>query len=144
MAALGTRLLTFEVDGNDFTAQVSNVRIVSGESDSDFVTFADAAAGGAREYRLEFTAVQDPETGSLWDEVWSNAGDTVPFTIAPVGGSTPSPANPHFTGSAVISEPDGDLLGGEANASASARFTIECSWVCIAKPDKAPGGSGAA
>lgn len=136
MAALGTRLLTLEIDGTDFTAQVSNVRIVSGESDSDFVTFADAAAGGAREYRLAFTAVQDPEAGTLWDEVWTNAGDTVPFTIAPAGGASASPTTPHFEGSAVITEPDGDILGGEANSSTTARFTFECEWTCTAKPTR--------
>lgn len=134
MAALGTRLLQLTIDGTDFTAQVSNVRLVSGESDADFVTFADAAAGGAREYRLEFTAVQDPAAGTLWDEVWSNAGDTVPFVIKPTGSAAASAGEPWFTGSAVISEPDGDLLGGEANASTTARFTFEASWVCTAKP----------
>lgn len=136
MSALGTRLLTLEIDGTDFTAQVSNVRIVSGESDSDFVTFADAAAGGAREYKLAFTAVQDPAAGTLWDEVWTNAGDTVPFTIAPAGGAAPTVGTPHFEGSAVITEPDGDILGGEANASTTARFTFECEWVCTAKPTR--------
>ena len=136
MAALGTRLLKIEVDANDVTAQVSAARIVSGESDTDFVTFANAAAGGAREYRLEFTAVQDAATGTLWDEVFSNAGDTVPVTLMPYGNTTPSMTEPHFTMSAVITEPDGDLLGGDADASATARFTIDCSWVLTGKPVK--------
>jgi hypothetical protein len=136
MAALGTRLLTLEVDGTARTAEVSNVRITSNPSDSDFTTFADAASGGAREYRLEFTAVQDPATATLWDEVWSNAGDTVPFTIAPEGNATATVGQPHFEGNAVISEPDGDLLGGEANASTTSRFTFEAAWVLTAKPTK--------
>ncbi|MDF1705065.1 MAG: hypothetical protein P1U38_09850 [Aeromicrobium sp.] len=135
MAALGTRLLTLTVNAVEFTAQVSNVRIVSGEADSDFVSFADAAAGGAREYKLAFTAVQDPATGTLWDKVWTGAGTTVPFILKPAGGdTTPTPAQPHFTGNAVVTEPDGDLLGGEADASSSARFTFECEWTCTAKP----------
>lgn len=136
MAAIGTRLMKIEVDGTDFTAQVSSARITSGEGDTDFVTFADAAAGGAREYRLEFTAVQDAETGTLWDEVFSNAGDTVPVTLMPYGNATPTTAEPHFEMSAIISEPDGDLIGGEADASATARMTIECSWVLTGKPVK--------
>ena len=136
MPALGTRLLTLSVGGEDMTAQVSNVRITSQESESDFVSFEDAAAGGAREYRLAFTAVQDVSTGTMWDQVFSNAGTTVPVLLKPAGGTTPSPAAPHFTGNVVISEPDGDLLGGEANASASARFTFEAEWVFTAKPTK--------
>lgn len=134
MAAIGTRLLKISVDGTDYTAQVSAARVTSGESDTDFVTFADAASGGAREYRLEFTTVQDAEVGTLWDEVFSNAGDTVPIVIMPYGNVTASPQQPHFTASAVISEPDGDLIGGEADASTTARMTIECSWALTGKP----------
>jgi hypothetical protein len=134
MAAIGTRLLKLEIDGAEFTGQVSAARIVSGEGDTDFVTFADAAAGGAREYRIEFTAVQDAAAGSLWTEVFDNAGDTVPFTLMPYGNAVASATEPHFEGNAVISEPDGDLIGGEADASATARFTIDCSWVLTGKP----------
>lgn len=136
MAALGTRLLKIEVDGTDYTAQVSKAVITSGESDSDFITFADAAAGGGREYRLEFTAVQDAATGTLWDEVFTNAGDTVPFTLMPYGNAVPSATEPHFEGNATITEPDGDFIGGEADASTSARFVFECSWVLDAKPSR--------
>jgi hypothetical protein len=137
MAALGTRQLTLSVGGTDFTAQVSNCRIISGAADSDFTTFADAAAGGAREYRLGFTAVQDPATGTLWDKVWTAAGTSVAVIIKPAGGAaTPSPTQPHFTGNVTVVEPDGDLLGGEANASTTARFTFECEWVFTAKPTR--------
>lgn len=136
MAALGTRSLVVTVGGTDYTAQVSNARITSGEGDSDFVTFANAAAGGAREYRFEFTAVQDAATGTLWDTVWSAAGTTVACVLKPYGNATPSATQPHFTFNATVTEPDGDLLGGEANASTSARFTFDASWVLAAKPTK--------
>ena len=135
MAALGTRLLTLDVVGTPFTAQVSDVRIVSGAADSDFVSFADAANGGSREYKLKFVAVQDPATGTLWDKVWTAAGTTIAAVIKPAGGAaTATPAQPHFTGNVVITEPDGDLLGGEANASTTSKFTFECEWVYTAKP----------
>lgn len=136
MAALGTRLLKIDVAGSDFTAQVSKAVLVSGEADSDFVTFADAAAGGAREYRLEFTAVQDLATSTLWDKVWSAAGTTVACILKPYGNTTASASQPHYSFNAIVSEPDGDFIGGEADASATARMTIECSWVLEAKPTK--------
>lgn len=132
---LGTRTLTIKVGGTDFTAQVSKAEITSNAADSDFVTFADAAAGGRREYRLEFTAAQDLQTGSLWDQVFSSAGTTVAFDLGPYGGVA-SATNPHFTGNAVITEPDGSFIGGEANASTSARQTFDCVWVCTAKPTR--------
>lgn len=137
MAALGTRLLTLTIGAVDYTAQISDCRLTSGESDSDFVTFFDAAQGGARDYKLAFKAVQDPATGTLWDKVWTVPGTTVACIIKPAGGATtPSPTQPHFTGNVIISEPDGDLLGGEADPSPSARFTIECEWAFTAKPTR--------
>lgn len=134
MTALGTRALTLTIGGEDYTAQVSDCRITAGESDSDFVSFADAAAGGAREYKLAFTAVQDPEADTIWDLVWSQTGTTVAVSIKPNGGTLASPTQPHFTGNVVITEPDGDILGGEANSSATARFTFEAEWTFTAKP----------
>lgn len=137
MTALGTRLLTLTIGGQDYTAQVSNCRITSGEADTDFVSFADAAAGGGREYKLAFTAVQDPEAGTIWDLVWTQAGSTVAAVIKPNGtGATATAAQPHFTGNVVITEPDGDLLGGEANASTTAKFTFETEWSFTAKPTR--------
>lgn len=136
MAALGTRLLKIEVGGTDFTGQCSKAVIVSGESDSDFITFEDAASGGGREYRLEFTAVQDAATGTLWDEVFTAAGTTVACTLMPYGNAVASVTEPHFDFNATITEPDGDFLGGEADSSTSARFTFECSWVLDAKPTR--------
>lgn len=135
MAALGTRLLTLDVGGEEYTAQVSSCKITSGASDADFTSFAAAASGGGREYKLEFTAVQDPATGTLWDKIWTAAGTSVPVTIKPAGGTAlPTEAQPHFTGNVTITEPDGDLLGGEANANTTARFTFEAAWTFAAKP----------
>lgn len=136
MAALGTRLLKLTIAGTDYTAQVSRAVITSGEADSDFVTFTNAASGGSREYRLEFTAVQDAAASTLWDRVWSSAGTTVAFVLMPYGNATPTAGEPHFSGNVVISEPDGDLIGGEADASSTARMTFEASWVLTGKPTK--------
>lgn len=136
MAALGTRTLVLTIGGTDYTAQVSKAVIVSGERDSDFVTFTDAAAGGAREYRLEFTAVQDLTTTTLWDKVFSSAGTSVAYLLKPYGNAAASAGQPHFSGNATITEPDGDFIGGEADASTTARMTFECSWVLDAKPTR--------
>lgn len=136
MTALGTRTLVITIGDQDYTAQVSKAVITSGESDSDFITFADAAAGGARDYALAFTAVQDMETGSLWDKVWTAAGDTVACLLKPYGNAAASVAQPHYSFNATVKEPDGDFIGGEANASTTARMTIECTWPLDAKPTR--------
>ncbi|WP_328530774.1 hypothetical protein OG984_06465 [Nocardioides sp. NBC_00368] len=133
---LGTRTLKIKFGAEEYSADVSAVTLNSAESESDFVSFADAAAGGARQYSVAFTATQDPaDATSIWNMVWLNAGDTVAVEIAPYGGATASAANPIIRGNVVISEPDGALLGGEANASVSARFTFDLEWVFTAKPE---------
>jgi hypothetical protein len=134
MAGIGTRLLTLEVEGDAYTDEVSVAKVTSGESDADFITFADAAAGGARQYNLEITMVQDAVAGSLWDLMFTAPGTEIDYTIAPYGNAVPSPTQPHFTGTAVVSEPDGDLLGGEADASTTARMTASVVWPCTGKP----------
>lgn len=136
MAGLGTRALTISVAATDYTAQVSNARITTGDADSDFVTFADAAAGGARQYNLEFTAVQDLVVGTLWDKIWTAAGTTVACLLKPYGNATATAAQPHYSFNASVREPDGDFLGGEANASTTSRFTFDAVWPIDAKPTK--------
>lgn len=136
MADIGTRKLTVEIDGDEVSPSVSNVRITSAATESDFTSFADAAAGGARDYALVLTLKQDAAAGSLWSQVWDNAGDDVPITVMPYGNAAPSADEPHFTATATVTEPDGDILGGEANSSNSARMTIEVTWPLTAKPTR--------
>lgn len=138
MAAIGTRKLQFQVGTPpvEYTMDVSRVEVTSGETDSDFVSFADAAAGGGRDYVLAFTAVQDCATGTLWNEVWSNAGDEIAVVMLPYGNAVASATEPHFEMNAIISEPDGTILGGEADASATAKMTFECEWKLTAKPTR--------
>lgn len=140
MSALGTRKLTLTIDGEEVAPQVSRAIITSAATDSDFVSFADAAAGGGRDYKLALTFVQDAEDGSLWDLVWSAAGTDVPVIVRPYGNAAASVTEPHFSGTVTIVEPEGDLLGGEANASPSARFVTETEWQFIAKPTKVTTG----
>lgn len=136
MAQLGTRALVLTIGGTDYTAQVSKAVIGTRKADSDFVTFADAAAGGKREYYLAFTAVQDLVAATLWDKIWSAAGTTVAYLIKPYGNAAASAAQPHYSGNLTIVEPEGDLIGGEADPSTTARFTVDCEWVLDAKPTK--------
>lgn len=144
MAALGTRALVLEMATAaapttfvDFTAAVATAKISTAESDSDFTSFADAAAGGARQYTLEGTGVQDLATGSLWRKTFDTAGTDVPFKLWPNGkpsGGTPSGTQPVVTGTCTIVEPDGDWIGGDADKSTTARFVFEFAWTCLAKP----------
>lgn len=142
MAALGTRLLKIKIGATEFTADVSRCEITSKAADSDFTSFADAAAGGAREYALEFTAKQDLATASLWRLVWASAGTTTAVKVAPYGNAAAaSTTEPHFSGNVTITEPDGTLIGGEAKSSVSARMTFTARWVFTAKPSEVTTGA---
>lgn len=134
MPELGTRALKLSVDGTDYSDAVSVCRVDAAESESDFVSFADAAAGGARTYTLNLTLKQDTTSASLWRKIWDSAGDEADIIVRPNAGSAAGANTPTFAGSCIISEPDGTLLGGEANKSGTARFTSEVSWEFLAKP----------
>lgn len=136
MSALGTRTLVITIGGTDYSMQVSKAVITAADSDSDFTTFADAAAGGSRAYKLEGTAVQDMATGTLWDKIWTAAGTTVACLIKPYGNAAASVGQPHYSFNATVKEPDGDFIGGEADGSTTARMTVDFSWPLDAKPTK--------
>lgn len=138
---IGTRKarLFLTAGPTEFTGEVSAIKLTSGETDSDFTSFTEAAAGGSREYVFELTIRQDTAAASLWYYAFNNAGDTVAYQYWPNGQNTTNPTTPttsypKFHGNLVISGPDGDLLGGEANASSSAVNTIDVKWKCTAKP----------
>src|SRR4051812_1766626 len=119
---IGTRSLKLEIDGTDFTASVATVKITSAESDADFLSFEAASQGGARDYALNLVLVQSLATNSLYRKILDSSGEEVDFVIRPYGGTTPSVGQPHVTGSVIISEPDGDLFGGDSATSTTARF----------------------
>jgi hypothetical protein len=144
MAVFGTRAAVLRMATQavpatfaDYTADSADIRIKTEESDSDFTSFVDAAAGGARKYTLAVTLRQDNAVTSLWYKAWNETGQTAPYEFWPMGrpgSGTATPAQPKYTGSVVITEPDGDFVGGEANKSTTAVFTTEIEWVCTAKP----------
>lgn len=134
MSALGTRLLKFKVGSTEHTAEISKCQIVAGAADSDFTSFDDAASGGAREYAVELTMKQDMAASSLWRYIWAQAGDSLAVKVNPYGNTTATATEPHYSGNVTITEPDGVLIGGEANSSTSARMTVEVRWVFEAKP----------
>lgn len=137
MPAVGSRSLVLVIDDEIYTDAVSDVRVKSAETDSDFVSFADAAAGGGRDYVLALKIKQDTDADTLWYLIWSAAGTDVDVEIWPHGeplDSVPTVTQPMLLGTATVAEPDGDFLGGEANKSNTMRFVTEVEWKYTAKP----------
>lgn len=134
MSSAGTRKLTISIDGTEYAAEVSEARVASRPSENDNPTFAETAAGGQREYYAALTLLQDHAATSVWRKVWEEAGTEVPVIVRPYGNAVATVAQPHYSGTVTIVEPDGDLIGGQANASTTSRWTIGVEWVFTAKP----------
>jgi hypothetical protein len=132
---IGTRKTVLKVASTDFSDHISDCRIVAGDKDSDFMSFVEALAGGARDYTLKLKLKQDTAAASLWYYIWGSAGTDVAVEFWPCGVTSPATAaTPKFSGTVTVKEPDGDLLGGEANRSATAVNVAEVEWVFTAKP----------
>lgn len=138
MARVNPRLLVLEMGAvgaeTDRSAELSKIEFHSAEADVEFVSFEEARGGGARTYTAQLTMTQDHATGSLWKEIWANAGESLSGIYAPYGNAAPSASQPHYSFTATISEPDGLLMGGEATTSTRAVASIEVEWELAAKP----------
>lgn len=136
MARVTPRLIALEVDDLDRSDEVAKAEITSGPAESDFLSFAEARSGGGRDYALAMTIAQDHASDTLWDLIWTGAGTTVAGVYAPYGNAVASTSQPHYGFTATVSEPDGTLLGGEANSSTTAVATVEVVWPLTGKPTK--------
>lgn len=136
MARVTPRLIALEVDSVDRSNEVSKAEITAAATSSDFVTFAEARAGGGRDYALAMTIAQDHASATLWDLIWTGSGEEVDGVYAPYGNETPTVSQPHYGFTAIVAEPDGRLLGAEANSSTTAVATIDVTWALTGKPTK--------
>lgn len=136
MGALTARTLTITVAATAYEAQVFTAEVEAGPADEDDVTYAEAAAGGGRVYFLNLKMTQDMASTGLWSTVFGSAGTDVAVLMKPYGNATASATQPHFSMSANVREPDGVLIGGEADSSATKRQVIEVQWPLAAKPTK--------
>jgi len=111
--------IVFTVGGTDYTLDASSIVFSQDEADDDTTTFADAAAGGAYVWTCKITALQSLDAAALHTFMWTNTGTSAAFVFAPAGNSTPSVAQPHFTGSLKLSGKKPDI-GGDASRDGSA------------------------
>lgn len=108
----------------DYRCDATAVVLDNEESDSDVVTFCDAAEGGGRTYFFTITAIQSTDAVSMWRWLWDHAGDVVPFTYAPHGNEVSTAGQPHFIGNVKIGPKPS--IGGEAGTTNT--FTFETRW----------------
>lgn len=142
MAAIGGRLVKVSVTSGststEYSAYLTNARFSAADSEADTITFADALAGGAKDYTFQGTALQDDggNSAAFWTFVQANPGATVQLRYMPQGNTTATTTAPHWTATATVAAWDGDFLGGEASSSTTLKQTFDFSWALTAAPTK--------
>lgn len=132
------RQLGLTIDGVDYWADQTAVTLENEEADEDTTTFEDAAAaGGARQYFLNITAIQSTDTASFWRLCWERTGDDVPFIYAPHGNATATDARPHFVGTCTIGARP--AIGGEAGRDVT--YTFETRFDVVGEPTLSVGAA---
>lgn len=139
MPVIGTKKMKVKVGGTDYTAQVLSAHYGSAKADSNFMTFAQAEAGGAKRWYLKMKVVQNTDSSSLWYYLNTSLGSSVPVELWPNGynstaPSTPTALYPKLTATATVSLPDGMYLGAEAEDSTTAVSTVEVEWDLTGAP----------
>lgn len=136
MSKVNPRLISLEIDGVDRSDEVSKFVTTSAPTSADWQSFADARAGGKRDYAAVMTIAQDHAAGTLWTLIYEEPGSTAVITYAPYGNEVATALQPHYQRNATVKEPDGDLMGGEADPSPTAVASIEVTWPFEGKPTK--------
>jgi hypothetical protein len=120
--------LSLMFDGtNEFNADGTAFVLDNEEADQEAVTFAELAAGDARQWFIQVTALGDYSAGSIWDLFWENSGQVIPYLAKPYGNAVPTAAQPHFEGTAkVIAKPP---IGGTAGETWTYEARLDCQEV---------------
>lgn len=107
--------------------QASSVVLDNEEASGDVTTFADAAAGGARQHFFQITALQSLATESFWRYLWENTGEVATYSFAPGGNTVASADLPIFTGSLTVGPKP--AIGGAAGATTTHTFDyrLDCT-----------------
>lgn len=119
--------LSLTFDGTEINADGTSVVLDNEDADTDSQTFAEVAAGNTSQWFFQITALGDYAAGSLWDLLWQNSGQTIPYVFKPYGNTAASTTQPHFTGNAkVIAKPP---IGGGAGSTWTFEARLDCDDV---------------
>lgn len=115
--------LKLTVDSVEYSAELSEVALYSEEAASDVTTFATAATGGSRDFKLRISGPVSTTAGSLFRVFWTNAGDEVAFEMAPWGNSTATADQPIYSGIVRLPAAGAIELGGQASVDGTFNFS---------------------
>lgn len=115
--------LKLTVDAVEYSAELSEVALYSEEAASDVTTFASAATGGTRDFKLRISGPVSTTDGSLFRVFWTNAGEEVAFEMAPWGNTTGTVNEPIYSGTVRLPAKGAIELGGQAAVDGTFNFS---------------------
>jgi hypothetical protein len=83
-------------DADDLDGNIKAMRLVTEDKDDADLTFAEAASGETKDYKLNVTAIQSTAAGSLWRLVWDEPAGEFAVVYGPHGNAVPTVEKPHF------------------------------------------------
>jgi trans-2-enoyl-CoA reductase len=124
--------IVFSVEGTDYTLDATSIALTHEEADDDEVTFADAAAGGAYDWKMTISALQSTDADALHTFFWTHAGESIDFVFGPNGNAVPTVAQPHFTGTVKLDNKLPDI-GGDADSTWTFEKELEVDGPLVRK-----------
>lgn len=122
------------VVNTDISGELAALTLNAAEADEGFLSFAQARAGGAKDWTVNGTIPQNYEPTSLYRRMRNSPGDPLVLVYAPYGNAEASVAQPHEIWPVTMDIPDSAIAGGEATTSPNAVPVVEVEWPCTADP----------
>lgn len=92
----GNKGIVFKLGGTAFDQDVKKVGITTEDKDESDLTFAEAAAGDLKDFKVAVTAINSTQAGSFWKHLWDNPGLEEACIYGPHGNAVPTADKPHF------------------------------------------------
>lgn len=79
-----------------YSDDLKKVSLKSEDKDDSDLTFAEAAAGLAKDWTVTLTGIISWDSGALYAYLWDNPGAEWVLTYGPYGNATPTATKPHY------------------------------------------------
>lgn len=131
MAHAKSRLIyLFDSTGTDVSGDISNFTVEAADAEGAFNSYSKGRAGGDKDYVARFTIPQDYTAESLWNTMATQQGTTWTgyYTTDVNDLDLVSATAVAYEFNAIVSIPNGVVLGAETTSSTKAVATVELEW----------------
>jgi hypothetical protein len=134
MAQRKTRLIyLFDATGADKSDEIKDFTIEAADADGAFMSYAAARQGGVKDYVAKFTIPQDYSAGSLWTTMVNQRGTTwkgyYTTDVDDLSDLSATAVASEFD--AIVTIPNGVIIGGATTSSTKAVPTVDVEWPLV-------------